>query len=64
MNYLTKEQQKVLGTILLLLLTGLAVRTWRKAHPPQAAGLARSGVYTNHPAEPAATVKAAIPQKP
>ena len=35
MKYLTKEQQKVLGEILLLLLTGLAVKTWRTAHPPQ-----------------------------
>ena len=34
MNYLTKEQQKVLCMILLLLLTGLAVKTWRTAHPP------------------------------
>jgi hypothetical protein len=33
MKYLTKEQQKVLCVILLLLLTGLAVRTWRLAHP-------------------------------
>ncbi len=33
MKYLTKEQQKVLCVILLLLLTGLAVKTWRKAHP-------------------------------
>ena len=35
MKYLTKEQQKVLCVILLLLLTGLAVRTWRIAHPTQ-----------------------------
>jgi hypothetical protein len=35
MKYLTKEQQKVLGVILLLLLTGLAVKTWRIAHPPR-----------------------------
>ncbi len=40
MKYLTKEQQKVLGVILLLLLTGLAVKTWRTAHPPQAAAQA------------------------
>ena len=33
MKYLTKEQQKVLCVILLLLLTGLAVKTWRTAHP-------------------------------
>jgi len=37
MNYLTKEQQKVLCVILLLLLTGLAVKTWRTAHPPKQA---------------------------
>ncbi len=35
MNFLTKEQQKVLCVILLLLLTGLAVKTWRTAHPPK-----------------------------
>lgn len=34
MPFLTKEQQKVLCVILLLLLTGLAVKTWRTAHPP------------------------------
>ncbi|HMJ91784.1 MAG TPA: hypothetical protein VK530_18315 [Candidatus Acidoferrum sp.] len=34
MNFLTKEQQQVLAVILLLLLTGIAVRTWRIAHPP------------------------------
>jgi hypothetical protein len=37
MNYLTKEQQKVLCVILLLLLTGLAVKTWRTGHPPKQA---------------------------
>ena len=31
------EQQKVLGVILLLLLTGLAVKTWRIAHPSRRA---------------------------
>jgi hypothetical protein len=36
MNFLTKEQQKVLCVILLLLLTGLAVKTWRLAHSPKA----------------------------
>ena len=35
MKYLTKEQQKVLCVILLLLLTGLAVKTWRQAKPLQ-----------------------------
>ena len=37
MKYLTKEQQKVLFVILLLLLTGLAVKTWRIAHPSRQA---------------------------
>jgi hypothetical protein len=32
-KYLTNDQQKVLGLVLLLLLTGLAVKTWRAAHP-------------------------------
>ena len=36
MKYLTEEQQKVLCVILLLLLTGLIVKTWRTAHPPDA----------------------------
>ena len=35
MNYLTKEQQKVLCMVVLLLLIGLAVKTWRTAHPPK-----------------------------
>jgi hypothetical protein len=35
MKYLTKEQQKVLCVVLVLLLTGLAVKTWRTAHPPK-----------------------------
>ena len=38
MKYLTKEQQKVLCVILFLLLVGLAVKTWRTAHPPKQAG--------------------------
>jgi hypothetical protein len=37
MKYLTTEQQKVLCIVLLLLLTGLAVKTWRAAHPRQEA---------------------------
>ena len=36
MKYLTKEQQIVLCVILLLLLTGLGVKTWRTARPTQA----------------------------
>lgn len=35
MKYLTKEQQTVLCVIIFLLLTGLAVKTWRTAHPPR-----------------------------
>lgn len=35
MKYLTSEQQKVLCVIVLLLLVGLAVKTWRTAHPPK-----------------------------
>ena len=34
MKHLTKEQQKVLCIVVLLLLVGLAVKTWRLAHPP------------------------------
>jgi uncharacterized protein YneF (UPF0154 family) len=33
-NYLTKQEQLVLGLILGLLLTGWAVKTYRTAHPP------------------------------
>jgi len=36
-NFLTKEQQKVLCVILLLLLVGLAVKTYRTRHPRTAA---------------------------
>ena len=39
MNYLTKEQQKVLCVIVLLLLMGLAVKTWRTAHPSAQDGI-------------------------
>ena len=35
MKYLTKEQQTVLCVVLFLLLTGLAVKTWRVKHPPR-----------------------------
>jgi len=37
MRYLTRQQQLVLGVVLLLLLTGWAVKAWRAAHPPPAA---------------------------
>ena len=35
---LTKQQQLFLCVVLLLLITGWAVRAWRTAHPPPAAG--------------------------
>lgn len=35
MKHLTKEQQTVLCVILFLLLSGLAVKTWRVTHPPR-----------------------------
>jgi hypothetical protein len=35
-NYLTKQEQLVLCVVLGLLLTGLAVKTYRAAHPPSA----------------------------
>ncbi|HTD66298.1 MAG TPA: hypothetical protein VK846_07190 [Candidatus Limnocylindria bacterium] len=44
MKYLTKEQQLVLCVILLLLLTGLAVKTWRTAHPQKQAVQENSSV--------------------
>jgi hypothetical protein len=31
---LTKQEQRVIGIIVLLLLTGWATRMWRTAHPP------------------------------
>ena len=34
MKYLTKQQQAVFCVAVLLLLAGLAVKTWRLAHPP------------------------------
>ena len=34
---LTKQQQLFLCVVLLLLLTGWAVKVWRTAHPPPAA---------------------------
>ena len=34
MNFLTKQEQMVLCLIVVLLLTGWAVKTWRTAHPP------------------------------
>lgn len=33
-GFLTKQQQLVLCAIILLLLTGQAVKSWRLAHPP------------------------------
>jgi len=32
---LTRQQQRFLASVLLLLLTGLAVKTWRAANPAQ-----------------------------
>lgn len=49
MKYLTKEQQKVLCVIVLLLLTGLAVKTWRTAHPPKLAADAAGPVPKQKP---------------
>jgi hypothetical protein len=37
MNYLTKQEQTVLCIVLVLLLTGWAVKTYRTAHAPGAA---------------------------
>lgn len=34
MIHLTRQQQLVLITIMLLLLVGWSVKTWRLAHPP------------------------------
>jgi hypothetical protein len=36
MNWLTKQEQLVLGLVVGLLLTGWAVRAYRAAHPPAA----------------------------
>lgn len=33
-GFLTKQQQLVLCAIILLLLTGRAVKSWRLVHPP------------------------------
>jgi len=35
MKFLTEEQRTVLCVVVLLLLIGLAVKTWRTAHPPK-----------------------------
>ena len=42
MFHLTKQQQLFLCAVLLLLLTGWAVKAWRTAHPAPAAGPASS----------------------
>ena len=34
---INRQQQTFICAVLLLLLTGYAVKTWRKAHPPIAA---------------------------
>ena len=38
MNWLTRQEQIVLATVLALLLTGWAVKTYRAAHPTVPAG--------------------------
>jgi hypothetical protein len=40
MNRLTKQEQLVICVVLGLLLTGLAVKTYRAAHPPAGASQA------------------------
>jgi hypothetical protein len=40
-NFLTKQEQMVLCLIFVLLLTGMAVKTWRAAHPPAVVPLAQ-----------------------
>jgi len=40
-NFLTKQEQMVLWLIVVLLLTGWAVKTWRTAHPPATVPLAQ-----------------------
>jgi hypothetical protein len=40
-KWLTKQEQMVLWLIVVLLLTGWAVKTWRTAHPPAAVPLAQ-----------------------
>ena len=35
MQHLTKKEQTVLTVVMLLLLTGLAVKSYRTAHPPK-----------------------------
>jgi hypothetical protein len=34
MKFLTPQEQKALIVVLVLLLVGMAVQTWRTAHPP------------------------------
>jgi len=40
-NFLTKQEQMVVCLIVVLLLTGWAVKSWRTAHPPAAVPLAQ-----------------------
>ncbi len=35
MKWLTQREQMVMAVVLFLLLTGLAVKAWRTAHPPK-----------------------------
>lgn len=39
--HLTRQEQVVLTMLLLLLLTGWAVKAWRTAHPPEPASTAQ-----------------------
>jgi hypothetical protein len=49
MNWLTRQEQFVLGMVLMLLLVGLAVKTYRTAHPAVAAAGAVLITGTNAP---------------
>jgi hypothetical protein len=42
-NVLTKQEQMALCLIVILLLTGWGVKTWRTAHPAAAVPLAQKG---------------------
>ena len=45
MIHLTKQEQWVLFIVMMLLLLGLAVKTWRTAHPPTAAAASESAKH-------------------
>jgi len=52
MNWLTRQEQFVLATVLTLLLVGLAVKTYRTAHPVAHRTEAGPEGETNAPATP------------